>query len=151
MKVLFKQDVQDVGKAGQVKEVADGYARNFLVPRGLAVVATPAALKQAADAQASVARRTAEELETARALKTRLEAQPVVVATKAGSQGRLYGSITTTDVAEAVARQLGASLNRRELELVEPIRHLGSHQVRARLPHGVVATLTVEVRADGSS
>jgi len=151
MKVLFKQDVQDVGKAGQVKDVADGYARNFLIPRGLAIAATPAALKQAADAQANVARRAAEELEAARALKERLEVAPVVVTTKSGSQGRLYGSITTTDIAEAVKRQLGTALDRRELELSDPIRMLGSYQVRARLPRGVVATVTVEVRADGGA
>src|ERR1700674_27437 len=98
MKVLFKKDVVDVAKAGQLKEVADGYARNFLIPRGLAVAATTAALKQVADLQASAARHAAEEEHGAQALKTKLEAQPIVVQAKAGAQGRLYGSISTTAV-----------------------------------------------------
>src|SRR5262249_45399860 len=101
MKVLFKSDVEGGGRAGQVKDVADGYARNYLIRRGLAVVATPAALKQAADAQATAARHTAEELARAQALKARLEESTIVVEGKAGSQGRLYGSVTTTDVANA--------------------------------------------------
>ena len=151
MKVLFKADVEGVGRAGQVKDVADGYARNYLIRRGLAVVATPAALKQAADAQATVARHAAEELARAQALKGRLEQAPIVVESKAGTQGRLYGSVTTTDVANAARAQLDVSLDRRELELAEPIRQVGSYQVRARLPHGVAATLTVDVRASSAA
>jgi large subunit ribosomal protein L9 len=150
MKVLFKKDVPDVGKAGQVKEVADGYARNYLIPRGLAVAATPAALKQVADVQAAAARRASEEEQAARTLKERLEAQPIVLEAKAGSQGRLYGSITTTDIAAAVQRQLGATIDRREIEIGEPIRQVGSYQVSARLHHGIAAKLTVEVRAAGA-
>src|SRR5438105_2620314 len=137
MKVLFKKDVADVARAGQVKDVADGYARNFLIPRGLAVAATPAALKQVADLQASAARHAAEEEAEARALKERLEAQPVVLHSKAGAQGRLYGSITTADIADAIQRQLGASVDRRGLEIGEPIRQVGSHQVQARLHRAV--------------
>src|SRR5215467_2655548 len=101
MKVLFKKDVPDVAKAGQVKDVADGYARNFLIPRGLAVAATAGALKQVADVQAVAARHAADEERAAQELKQRLEAQPVVIESKAGSQGRLYGSVTTADVATA--------------------------------------------------
>src|ERR1700681_3140768 len=110
MKVLFKKDVADVAKAGQLKEVADGYARNFLIPRGLAVAATSAALKQVADLQAVAARHAADEERTAQALKERLEAQPIVVEAKAGAQGRLYGSITAADVAGALQKQAGASV-----------------------------------------
>jgi large subunit ribosomal protein L9 len=149
MKVLFKRDVPDVAKAGQVKDVADGYARNFLIPRGLAVAATPATLKQVADVQASAARHAAEAEQAARGLQARLEAAPVVVEAKAGAQGRLYGSITTADVAAAIQRQLGAELDRRDLEIAEPIRHVGSFQVSARLHRAVTATVTLEVRAVG--
>jgi large subunit ribosomal protein L9 len=150
MKVLFKKDVPDVAKAGQVKEVADGYARNFLIPRGLAVAATSGALKQVADVQAVAARHAAEEQRAAQNLKGRLEAQPIVLEAKAGSQGRLYGSVTAVDVATAIQRQIGASVDRRELEMPEHIRHVGSYQVGVRLHHGVTATLTIEVRAVGS-
>jgi large subunit ribosomal protein L9 len=151
MKVLFKKDVADVAQAGQVKDVADGYARNFLIPRGLAVAATPVALKQVAELQAVAARHAADEEQTARALKERLEAQPVVVEAKAGQQGRLYGSITTTDVATAIQKQLGTSLDRRDLEIPEPVRQIGSYVVRARLHRAVTANVTVEVRAVGSA
>ena len=150
MKVLFKKDVADVARAGQVKDVADGYARNFLIPRGLAVAATPAALKQVADVAAASARHAADEEAHARTLKERLESEPIVLHAKAGAQGRLYGSVTTTDVAEAIQRQLGASVDRRDLDIAEPIRHVGSYQVSARLHRGVTATLTVEVRAEGA-
>lgn len=151
MKVLFKKDVTDVAKAGQVKDVADGYARNFLIPRGLAVAATSSALKQVADVQAVAARHAAEEEQAARALKARLEAQPVVIDAKAGSQGRLYGSVTTADVVGAIQKQLGESVERRDLEIAEPVRQVGSYQVAARLPRGVSATVTIEVRALGGA
>jgi large subunit ribosomal protein L9 len=151
MKVLFKKDVPDVARAGQVKEVADGYARNFLIPKGLAVAATNAALKQVAEVQASAARHAADEENAARALKERLEAKPVVVEAKAGAQGRLYGSVTTTDVASAIQKQLGTDLDRRDLEIVDPVRQIGSYQVTARLHRAVTATVTVEVRATGGA
>ena len=151
MKVLFKKDVVDVAKAGQLKEVADGYARNFLIPRGLAVAATSAALKQVADLQAVAARHAADEERTALALKNKLEAQPIVVEAKAGQQGRLYGSVTTSDVASAVQRQIGVSLERRDLEIADQVRQVGSYPVTARLHRAVTATITVEVRAIGSA
>ena len=151
VKVLFKKDVADVARAGQVKDVADGYARNYLIPRGFAVAANAAALKQVAQVQAVAARRASEEEVVARALKERLEAQPIVLEAKAGSTGRLYGSITTNDVVSALKRQLGADLDRRDLEISEPVRQLGSYQVAARLYKGVTAQLTIEVRAVGGA
>jgi large subunit ribosomal protein L9 len=151
MKVLFKKDVTEVAKAGQVKDVADGYARNFLIPRGLAVAATSAALKQVADVQAVAARHAAEEEQAARKLKDRLEAEPIVITAKAGAQGRLYGSVTTADVASAIQSQVGASLDRRDLDIAEPVRQIGSYTVTARLHRAVTAHITVEVRAAGSA
>ncbi len=151
MKVLFKKDVPDVAKAGQVKDVADGYARNFLIPRGLAVAATSGALRQVSDLQAVAVRHAAEEEQTARGLKQRLEAQPIVIEAKAGSQGRLYGSVTTTDVANAIQKQLGANIDRRELDIAEPVRLVGSYQVTARLHRSVTANVTIDVRPAGGS
>jgi large subunit ribosomal protein L9 len=151
MKVLFKKDVPDVARAGQVKDVADGYARNFLIPRGLAVAATAGALKQIAEVQAVAARHAADEEHGAHNLKQRLEAQPIVVEAKAGSQGRLYGSVTTADVASAIQKQIGATIDRRDLEIPDPVRQIGSYKVTARLHRAVTATVTVEVRAIGSA
>jgi large subunit ribosomal protein L9 len=149
MKVLFKKDVAEVAKAGQVKDVADGYARNFLIPRGLAVVATSAALKQVAEVQAVAARHAAEEENAARGLKEQLEAKSIVIEAKAGSQGRLYGSVTTADVATAIQKQVGASVDRRDLEIADPVRQVGTYQVAARLHRAVTASVTIEVRAIG--
>jgi len=151
MKVLFKKDVPDVARAGQVKDVADGYARNFLIPRGLAVAATAAALRQVADLQAVAARHAAEEQNAAQDLKQRLEAQPIVIEAKAGSQGRLYGSVTTADVAAAIQKQLGTTVDRRDLDIADPVRQVGSYQVSARLHRNVNAALTIEVRAVGGA
>ena len=150
MKVLFKKDVAEVAKAGQVKDVADGYARNFLIPRGLAVAATSAALKQVAEVQAVAARHAAEEEQAAQGLKEQLEAQPIVIEAKAGSQGRLYGSVTTADVATAIQKQIGASVDRRDLDIADPVRQVGTYQVTARLHRAVTASVTIEVRAIGS-
>jgi large subunit ribosomal protein L9 len=151
MKVLFKKDVPEVARAGQVKDVADGYARNFLIPRGLAVAATPSALKQVADLQAVAARHAAAEQQAALDLKQRLEAQPIVIEARAGSQGRLYGSVTTNDVAAAIQKQIGATVDRRELDIADPVRQVGSYEITARLHHGVTATVTIEVRGIGSA
>src|SRR4030081_695269 len=149
MKVLFKKDVPDVAKAGQVKDVADGYARNFLIPRGFAVPATTTALKQVAEGQAAAARHAADEEHAARDLKQRLEAQPVVIEAKAGAQGRLYGSVTTAVVATAIQKQLGTSLDRRDLDITEPVRQVGSYHVSPRLHRPVTANIAVELLALG--
>ncbi len=151
MKVLFKKDVAEVAKAGQVKDVADGYARNYLIPRGLAVVASAVALKQVAEVQAVAARRASEEEDAARELKARLEAQPIVLEAKAGSTGRLYGQVTPADVVNAVRQQLREELDRREVDIAEPIRQLGSYSVAARLHKAVTANLNIEVRAVGGA
>ena len=151
MKVLFKKDVPDVAKAGQVKEVADGYARNFLIPRGLAIAATAGALKQVAEIQAVAARHAADEQQGAQNLRQRLEAQPIVIEAKAGTQGRLYGSVTAADVASAIQKQIGASVDRHNLEMPDHIRNIGSYQVSVRLHRAVTATLTIEVRPVGGA
>ena len=151
MKVLFKRDVPDVAKAGQVKEVADGYARNFLIPRGLAVAASAGALKQVAEIQAVAARHAADEQQGAQNLRQRLEAQPIVIEAKAGSQGRLYGSVTGADVASAIQKQIGASVDRHNLEMPDHIRNIGSYQVSLRLHRAVTATVTIEVRPVGGA
>lgn len=148
MRVLFKRDVAGVATAGQVKDVADGYARNFLLPRGLAVAATPAAVRQAADSAAAVSRRAAEEQREAEELKRRLEAEPVVVNARGGEKGRLYGSITSADVAAALQTQTGVEIDRRDLTLDQPIRQVGSYQATLQLHRNVRARITVDVRAE---
>ena len=148
MKVILTQDVKGTGKAGEVKDVADGYARNFLIPRKLAVPATAGALKGVEQRQAAESKRAAAEETTARELATRIGAEPIVIRAKVGDQGRLYGSITSGDVAEELSRRLGAPIDKRRIELTDPIRQLGTFQVPIRLHRTVTANLTIEVQAE---
>ncbi|MBA2451405.1 MAG: 50S ribosomal protein L9 [Chloroflexi bacterium] len=148
MKVILTQDIKGTGKAGEVKDVADGYARNFLIPRKLAVVATAGALKGVEQRQTAESKRVASEETVARALADRIGAEPVVMTAKVGDQGRLYGSITSGDIAEALTRRLHEPIDKRRIELPDPIRQLGSFEVPIRLHRNVSATLTVDVRAE---
>ncbi|MBI4494847.1 MAG: 50S ribosomal protein L9 [Chloroflexi bacterium] len=151
MKVLLTQDVKGLGAAGQVKEVADGYARNYLIPRGLATPATSEALRQVEARKAAAAKRMAEDERRARGRAEQMAAEPLVIHAHAGETGRLYGSVTAADIAEALERRLGQPVDKRRVELQEPIRRLGTHRVPVKLPHNVVATITVVVRPAGGS
>jgi large subunit ribosomal protein L9 len=145
VKVILRADVANVGKRGDVLAVADGYARNYLVPRGLAMRASDGALAQAEsmrrarDVKDAAARTAAEDI------ARRLVPAIIQVSARAGSEGRLFGSITTADVAEAVADQTGLELDRRKLHLDEPIRELGTHRVLVKLHSEVEFPVTVEV------
>jgi len=146
MKVILSKDVAGTGKAGEVKEVADGYARNFLFPRKLAIPASGGAMRNVEAKRASEQKKAAAEEAAARALADRLQAAPVVLTAKVGDQGRLYGSITTADIAEQLSAHTGQSLDKRKIELDEPIRHLGTFEVTIRLHRAVSATVKVDVQ-----
>lgn len=148
MKVLLRDDVENLGKKGEVVSVADGYARNHLVPRGLAIRATKGVAKQADAMQRNRAVRDAREIEAATELAGRLGARPVRVTARAGEGGKLFGSVTNSDIAVAVAAQLEVELDRRIIELDEPIKELGDADVAVRLHPEVTATLTVSVVAE---
>src|SRR5437867_8276518 len=117
MKVVFKRDVASVGKAGEVKEVADGYARNFLIPRGYAVAATKTELANVEARKAADDRHRARLDEERQALAQRIEAEPLVMQARAGARGRLHGSITTADVAEAISILLSKKIEQHVVEL----------------------------------
>ena len=148
MKVVFLQNVEGSGRTGEIKEVADGFARNFLLPRRLAAPATPDAVKRAEALAAAEARRQAELDEEARTLAEKLAA-PIVITVRAGEQGRLYGSVTATDIAEEASKLAGQEVDRRLLVLEEPIKEVGTYEIPLRLTHNVEATITVEVVAEG--
>src|SRR3954470_13873776 len=148
MKVVLREEVKGLGGAGDVKDVADGYARNFLIPRKLATPATEGALKNVEQQKASYAKRQAQVDAEARALATRLGNTTLTLKARVGSQERLYGSITAADIATALGRELGATFDRRKLVLEEPIRELGTHTVPVHLARDVSATLTVQVEAE---
>jgi large subunit ribosomal protein L9 len=144
MKVIFLQDVKGQGKKGEVKEVSEGYARNYLFPRGLATEASKGNLKTLEAQQQAAERRKQQEKEEAEALGKKLEAMTVVIRAKAGEGGRLFGAITSKQVAEALAKQ-GIDIDKRKIELDEPIRTLGVTKVPVKLHPQVRATLGVQV------
>jgi large subunit ribosomal protein L9 len=148
VKVLLTKDVPNVGRAGETKDVADGYARNFLLPRGLATVATEGAVKQAAERKTLVQRREAKKKAEIGSLATTLNQTQVTFKAKVGEQHRLYGSITAADVAEEISRVIGQPIDKRDVELGEPIRHLGTFKVPVRLGPNAVPAVTVVVEPE---
>jgi len=146
MKIILQKTVERLGDPGDVADVADGYARNFLIPRGLAVRAEKGAVRHAESLKrAHQARTTAEkgELETVAA---RLVETPLVVTARAGEEGKLFGSITAADIVEALSTQAGVSVDRRDVHLDEPIRSVGTHEVTVHLHADVDPVITIDVR-----
>ena len=133
MEVLLTETVDNLGSAGEVKKVADGYARNFLIPKGLAVPATAASLKEAELRRQAVARHQKREEAKAESLARTLSQVTLTFKAKAGEQDKLYGSITNADIAEAFERETGQAIDKRKVELEEPIRELGSYYVPIKL------------------
>lgn len=145
MKVIFLQDVKGKGKKGEVKNVAEGYARNFLIPRGLAVIADESNMKQLKQQQKMESKRKEQEKEQAEQLAAKLEKITVNIPAKAGEGGRLFGSVTSKQVAEELQKQHRIKIDRRKLELPEPIRNLGVTQIPLKLHPEVTATVKVQV------
>ncbi len=147
VKVILRADVSGLGKRGDIVEVSKGYARNFLVPRSLALPATDGAAAQAAAMRRARDLKDAKDREGAEEIAKVLVARTIEIPAKVGSGGRLFGSVTTTEVAEAVASQTGIELDRRVLHLDEHIKELGTHHVVARLHADVQFPITIEVVA----
>jgi large subunit ribosomal protein L9 len=147
VKVVLRADVAQVGKKGDIVDVAAGYARNFLVPKGLAFEANGGVADQAARMRRSRDVRDATDRAAAEEVAKRLVPAVVTISVRAGGEGKLFGSVTTADVAEAVQAQTGIELDRRQLHLEEPIKALGTHLVPAKLHAEVEFPITVEVVA----
>lgn len=145
MKVILLQDVKAQGKKGEMITVSDGYARNFLLPRKLAMEATTDAINAKKNADAAALRRVEEERKAALALKARLAETPVKIYAKAGSGGRLFGSVTTKEISEALMKQYGIDLPKTRLELSEPIKTFGTFQAKAKLFTEVSGVVFVQV------
>lgn len=147
MKVILRDDVTNVGRKGDVVDVADGYARNYLVPKGLALRATGGAMAQAEAMRRSREVKEIRDRESAEEVARRLSPSVIRITARAGAEGRLFGSVTATDLAEAVEAQTGITLDRRRIHLDDPIKSVGSHEVAVRLHADVEARLQVEVIA----
>jgi len=146
VRVILKQDVRDLGRAGELVEVKEGYARNYLLPRKLAVPATPGNLKDLEKRIAAAKEREARERAEAMDLAARLRERTITIVHRAAEgTTRLHGSVTAQDIADAIREQLGVEIDRRNLDIREPIRTLGEHVVHLRLARGVVVPVTIEV------
>lgn len=149
MHVILKTDVPKLGQVGELCKVADGFGRNYLLPQGLAILATPGALKQIDDLKRAETRRKDRVRAEMNDLAAAIGRQSVSFKAKVGETGRLYGSITATDIAEALEAQLGSPVDRRKIVLDDTIRTLGEHDVPIHLMQGVDAVIKVVVEADG--
>jgi large subunit ribosomal protein L9 len=148
MEVLLLKNVEQLGRAGEIKKVAEGYARNFLIPRGLATTATPGAIRQAELQREGKTRRQTKELDEAQALAQALDGRTVIFQARAGELDRLYGSITTANIAEALAQQANRAVDRRKIDMEEPLKKLGTHAITIRLAPGAEAKVTVIVERE---
>ncbi len=147
MKVILTGDVKPLGSRGTVVDVKDGYANNYLFPQKLAVVATPGAMKQLEQQQYAKKRKQAEEVANAQEVATQLEQAMIRVSAKAGGNGRLFGTVTNAQVAEAVHAQLGVTIDRHKIEMKDGIKALGTYPVEIRLGNNIVAKSSVQVVA----
>jgi large subunit ribosomal protein L9 len=145
MRIVLRTDLANLGKRGDICEVADGYARNYLLPKGHAIIASPGVEAQATSMRRSRDLRDAKDREAAETVARRLVAAVIRINARAGAEGRLFGSVTAHDVAQAVAEQTGVELDRRRLRLDEPIKSLGTHEVPVKLHSDVEFRVTVEV------
>lgn len=145
MKVLFVKEVQGTARAGDVKEVAPGYARNYLLPKRLAVVADERAIEQIKQREEATRRRAEKTLTDAREVATRLRKLTVTIYAKTGEAGRLFGSVTNADIATQLKREAGLDIDKRKIEVEPPIKTLGPHEVTVQLHTEVRETLRVVV------
>lgn len=145
MKVILKADVKGKGKAGDLIEVSEGYGRNFLVPRGLAVLATADKVNTKRAQDEAQARRVALEQQAAREAAEKLKVSPVKVPARGGSGGRLFGAVTSKEIAEALNKQYGLQVPKQKIVLEEPIKTFGVHRVKAKLYQDIAGEILVQV------
>ena len=149
MKIILTQDVEHLGTAGSVQTVRDGFARNYLLPKKLATLATPGALKQAAERQAAEQRKLVKLEAAQQGLANRIEGQVLRFFARVGREGRLFGSITAGDISAKLSAAVGEEIDRRRVALDDPIRSIGQHTVHVRLVGRLNPAVTVVVESDG--
>ncbi len=147
MKLILREDVYNLGKGGELVEVKPGYGRNFLIPRGLAVLANPKNIREVEHQKAVAAAKAAKLKASAEAVAKRLSDTPVSFKRKVGEQDKLYGSVTAMDIAEALAAR-GVQIDRRAFDLSEPLKSLGEFEVGVKLHSDVVGKVKVKVEAE---
>lgn len=148
MRVVFLDDVDGAGRAGEIKNVADGFARNFLLPRKLAAAATTTTMQLADSKAKAIAKEEEKRDGAAQVIADKIGASPLVLKAKVGEAGRLFGSITASDIADAINERAGSFVEHRQVQLEAPIKEAGSHEVAVTLTRNVKATITIEVEAE---
>ena len=148
MKVILQKTVEKLGHPGDIVEVADGYARNYLVPRGLAVKATRGGVKHIESLKRAHTVRTSKAKGEAEAVASKLTGGPIAVRARVGEEGKLFGSVTAADVVAEIERQTGVVVDRHDVHLAEPIRSVGTHEVRVHLFQDVDPILSVDVQPE---
>lgn len=148
MEVILKQDVKGTGKAGQIVKVSDGYARNKLIPSGMAIEATPANKKAFEREKAKAAEKIAQDRAAAEDFARRLEDKIVVVKTRVGENGRLFGAITSMDIANAIKEQTGEEIDKRKIVLSKPIKDTGVETIEIKLFQDVSAKVVIRIEGD---
>src|SRR5512136_679435 len=147
MKLILREDVENLGKGGELVEVKNGYGRNFLIPRGLAVVANPRNIREVEHQKAVAAAKAAKLKASAQALAKRLADTAITLKRKVGEQDKLYGSVTAMDIAEALAAR-GLQIDRRSIDLAEPLKTVGEFEVPVKLHHEVAGKAKVKIEAE---
>lgn len=148
MKVVFIKDLPGRAKRGEIKEVADGYARNFLLPRGLAVLATSGTIHSIQTRREQITMHQAQEQEKLKEIAHNINGKQVILKARAGAQERLFGSVTTSDIAQALSQLVGFNIDKRKIELDEPLRKLGNYEIIIRLSKDVEAKITVIIEEE---
>lgn len=148
MKVIFLQDVSAKGKKGEMKEVADGYAKNYLLPRGLAMAATKSSMKSYEQRVKAESKRQEQKVEDMKELAQKLEGTGISFKAKAGDKERIHGSITSADIAAELSRVAGAEIDKKKVEMPEPLRTLGTHDVEIVFASGIKTTVKVTVEEE---
>lgn len=148
MEVILRKDVKGTGKEGDIVKVNDGFARNKLIPSGAAIEATEANKRAVAREKANYAKKCEEDRKEATLLAEKLQKKPIVIKTKVGDAGKLFGSITSMDIAAAIKEQAGVEIDKKKIVLDKPIKEIGENQVTAKLYEGIAATISVEIQGE---
>jgi large subunit ribosomal protein L9 len=148
LKIMLTKDVENIGRAGEIKDVADGYGRNFLIPRKLAVLAGRGVEAEARRIQEAAARREAKDRDQAKELADEIDNKTVVVRLKVGAEDKVFGAITNDDISKAIKQQHQVEVDRRRIELKEPLKQLGEHQVTLRLHRDIEAHINLIITRD---
>lgn len=148
MKVILTQEVKNLGQAGEIKEVSDGYARNFLIPRGFAEEATKGRIKESEEKNLKRQRKKEKELSMAEKMKEKLQGKTIQIKARAGGADRLFGAVTSREISEVLQQELGLAVDKKKIDLPQPIKQLGEYKVKIKVYPSIQAEIKVIVAAE---